>query len=163
MKEIIVKMPFPHAGPQKLLTNSEVATMDFVRKRFNAPVPKVLAWDPSPYNEIGNEYIIMEKLTGQHLHAMQEFMDGREAFVKDIAKLCTDMASVPFSQYGSIYYKEDLDPSLQERPLYAPGVPEDEFSKKFRIGPSVKRQFYTDGRANLPIDRGPCTSTRFTL
>ncbi|KAF9553870.1 hypothetical protein CPC08DRAFT_767206 [Agrocybe pediades] len=154
-QEILVKMPFPHAGPQKLLTNSEVATMDFVRTRFKAPVPKVLAWDSSPYNEIGNEYIIMEKLPGQHLKAMRAFMDGTEHFVKDIAKLSTDMASIPFSQFGNIFFKDDVDPSLRDRPLYAPGVPEDEFSERFRIGPSVKRQFYNDGRANLQIDRGP--------
>ncbi|KAF9553578.1 hypothetical protein CPC08DRAFT_822212 [Agrocybe pediades] len=106
-KQVIARTPFPHVGPQTLLTNSEVATMEFVRERFNAPVPKVLAYDSSPHN------------------------------------------------YGSIYFKEDVDPVLQARPLYADGYPEDEFSERFRIGPLVDYRLYDDGRADLAVDRGP--------
>ncbi|KAF9560949.1 hypothetical protein CPC08DRAFT_803050 [Agrocybe pediades] len=127
-KRVNARTPFPHAGPQTLLTNSEVATMEFVRERFNAPVPKVLAYDSSPHNEIGMEHI-MEK--------------------------CPGMAAIPFSQYGSIYFKEDVDPALQARPLYADGYPEDKFSERFRIGPLVDYRLYDDGRADLAVDQGP--------
>lgn len=76
--------------------------------------------------------------------------------IYDVAELMSNLASIPFSQYGSIYYKEDVDPRLQERPLYAEGIDEDELSGRFRIGPSVERRFYRGGRAHLPVDRGPC-------
>ena len=41
-----------------------------------------------------------------------------------------------FSQIGSLYYKEDVEPALQGRPLYADGA-EDDASARFRIGPYV--------------------------
>lgn len=53
---LIARIPFPNAGPRSFLTRSEVATMDFVRTRLDAPVPKVLAWDSSPENVVGCEY-----------------------------------------------------------------------------------------------------------
>lgn len=66
------------------------------------------------------------------------------------------LGGIPFSQYGSINYKEDVDPLLQARPLYAEGQPPDDCSERFRVGPSVERRFYRGERTRLLIDRGPC-------
>lgn len=73
-----------------------------------------------------------------------------------LATLQHSMLKLPFSQFGSIYYKEHVSKEIQDRPLYAKDIPEDEISKDFRIGPSVDRQFYRSERALLDIDRGPC-------
>jgi hypothetical protein len=83
-------------------------------------------------------------------------LDSAHDHTFEIAKLMSGLASIPFSQYGSIYYKEDLDTQLQSRPLYAEGEPQDECSERFRIGPSVERRFYRSERARMCIDRGPC-------
>ena len=95
----------------------------------------------------------MEECPGEAL-ALQERMSS--GFLNDMAALQAKLAGIKFSQFGSIYYKEDVDPELQARPLYAEGTPEDESSHRFRIGPSVDRRFYRGGRAYLNIDRGPC-------
>lgn len=132
--------------------------MDFVRSPLGAPVPRVLAWDASKDNEVGCEYIIMEKCQGEMLATCwnDSLSDPRLHHVHDVAKMQTELSAIRFSQYGSIYYKEDVDSALQSRPLYAEGVPEDNFSERFRIGPSVERRFYRGERAHMAIDRGPC-------
>ena len=43
-------------------TESEVATMDFLRKYTKIPVPSVYHYDANPYNRLGGEYILMSKV-----------------------------------------------------------------------------------------------------
>ena len=155
-EDVVARIPFRNAGPLSLLTRSEVATMDFVRTRIGAPIPKVLAWDASSENDVGCEYLIMEKCTGSMLADKLGNALDSSRYIFDISKLQSDLASISFSQYGSIYYKEDVDPSLRERPLYAMGEPQDDCSERFRIGPSIERRFYRGERAHMLIDRGPC-------
>jgi len=129
--------------------------MDFGRSRIGAPVPKVLAWDASSDNNVGCEYIIMKKCESNMLaNVLDSSSDSYHIF--DITSLLSDLAAIPFSQCGSIYYKEDVDPLLQTRPLYAKGEQHDDCSERFRIGPSVERRFYRGKRSLMLIDRGPC-------
>ncbi len=161
-KDVVARIAFPTAGPKGLLTRSEVATMDFIRSRLGPRIPKVLAWDASSDNSVGCEYIIMETCDGPTLHDRTSSNPSSFRHARDIAELMSNLALVPFSQYGSIYYKEDVPPHLQARPLYAEGTDEDELSERFRIGPSVERRFYRGGRAQMLIDRGPCNCSALT-
>lgn len=73
----------------------------------------------------------------------------------------TRLAQRPFSHIGSVYYKEDVAPSLQERPLYDAGVePDKDEHEKFRIGPLVDWTIWRGSRALLDVDRGPCECVR---
>ena len=155
-KEVVVRMPFKNAGPRTLLTQSEVATMDFLRTKLGFPIPKVLAWNASPNNPVGCEYIVMEQCSGEMLANRVDSPSQVSMFAAEIAEMQTRLASIKFSQYGSIYYKDNVSPELQACPLYAKGEPEDECSERFRIGPSVDRRFYRSERAHMEIDRGPC-------
>lgn len=87
---------------------------------------------------------------------MESSLGLNNDFLAKLADFYVKLASIPFSQYGSIYYKEDVSPELQALPLYAEGTPEDECSERFRIGPSIDRRFYRGERLRLNIDRGPC-------
>ena len=136
--------------------------MDFVRMKFGVPIPKVVAWDPSPYNPVGCEYIITEKCPGTSLAEKLPDTSIASLYVNSVAQWMGGMANVRFSQFGSIYYKEDVDESLQARPLYASGEEEDECSERFRVGPSVERAFYRRERANMEFNRGPCTFHPYT-
>jgi hypothetical protein len=90
-----------------------MAIMDFVRSRIGAPVPKVLAWDVSSENNVGCEYIIMEKYEGNILMNVSDISsDSCRHHIFDIPHLLSDLAAIPFSQYGSIYYKKDVDSLL---------------------------------------------------
>ena len=47
-----------------LKTESEVATMRYLRERTAIPVPTVYHYDSNPYNRLGGEYILMSKVRG---------------------------------------------------------------------------------------------------
>jgi hypothetical protein len=130
--------------------------MDFVWSRIGAPAPKVLAWDASSNNNVGCEYIIIDKCEGDLLANVSHTSSDSCHYVFDIANLLSCLCGIRFEQCGSIYYKEDVDPLLQARPLYAEGQRPDDCSERFRVGPSVERRFYRGGRARFLIDRGPC-------
>lgn len=66
---------------------------------------------------------------GDMLAKRLDIASNSSQYLFDIAKLLSQLAIIPFSQYGSIYYKEDIDPLLQSRPLYAEGEPLDECSE----------------------------------
>jgi hypothetical protein len=51
-KEVIARIPFRNAGPRQLTTQSEVATVDFLRSRLQAPIPKILAYQVSTYGAL---------------------------------------------------------------------------------------------------------------
>ena len=47
----------------RLKTESEVATMKYLRERTTIPVPTVYHYDANPYNRLGGEYILMSKVS----------------------------------------------------------------------------------------------------
>jgi aminoglycoside phosphotransferase (APT) family kinase protein len=46
----------------RLKTQSEVATMAYLREHTPIPVPTVYHYDSNPYNRLGGEYILMSKV-----------------------------------------------------------------------------------------------------
>ena len=46
----------------RLKTESEVATLSYLREKTNVPVPKVYHYDSNPYNRLGGEIILMSKV-----------------------------------------------------------------------------------------------------
>ncbi|OSD05708.1 hypothetical protein PYCCODRAFT_1384679 [Trametes coccinea BRFM310] len=163
-KELIAKIPFPTSGPKHLCTASEVATLDYLRNCNGIPVPDVRAWcsraDSSP---VGTEYIMYEKMQGvpllQHDRARLDAPIWEDAYIAGalplVQRLETYLHMIPFAQIGSLYYKEDVDESLRDRPLYKVDMPPSMGSERFCIGPTVDREFWRAGRAALDIDRGP--------
>lgn len=130
--------------------------MGFVRCQLGFPVPKVYAWNASRDNDVGWEYIIMEKCSGEYFALHVDELAQSPHVINGLAKFQRDMSEIKFSAFGSIYFKEDVDESLRARPLYALGVLNDACSERFRIGPSVERQLYRGERHRMEIDRGPC-------
>ncbi|KAI1960268.1 Phosphotransferase enzyme [Ophidiomyces ophidiicola] len=66
--QLVARVPNPNSGLPHYTTASEVATMDFTRSELDIPVPKVLAWHSrAAENQVGAEYIIMEKAAGSCL------------------------------------------------------------------------------------------------
>lgn len=49
-------------------TKSQVATATFVRNKTNIPVPKILALDADLHNDLGFEWILMERVNVRPLH-----------------------------------------------------------------------------------------------
>ncbi|KAI9901427.1 hypothetical protein N3K66_003244 [Trichothecium roseum] len=77
-------------------TESEVATMEFVRERTEIPVPKVYAFDSSADNELGYEWILMERLSGVRYKDVDDKldMDSRLAIARKLAEWYTNSRSI---------------------------------------------------------------------
>ncbi|KAF9445775.1 hypothetical protein P691DRAFT_629154, partial [Macrolepiota fuliginosa MF-IS2] len=153
-RQLVAHILYRNGGPPSLTTRSHVATLDFLRCHFGpARIPQVLYWDDDANGEVGCEYIIMEGYGDSEMRP--PFGSEDSDFVLDLVDFEAQLADIKFSSFGSIFYKEDVSPALQERPLYPDYQPTDACAERFRIGPSISRDFYRAERALLDIDRGP--------
>ncbi|KAL3455672.1 hypothetical protein BJX64DRAFT_297366 [Aspergillus heterothallicus] len=154
--QVVGKVPNPNAGRAHYTTASEVATMDFARNELQTPVPRVLAWSSrAEETPVRAEYIIMEKVPGVQLEKVWPKMDIKQRFelVKTISKYQKAWMSTTFSQYGSLYYSDDINGAegcgliKQDSSLSS--------HQRFAVGPSTGREFVDDGRLSLDFHRGP--------
>jgi hypothetical protein len=157
--KVIVRLPYPSTVPRRYGVASEVATMEFLRLH-GVPIPKVYGWSSSTSNEVGSEYIIMERVSGKELGetwftmAPQDRMDVVEKIV-DVEKA---LFAIRFPASGSIYYKDSLDAAIA-----TVDIPSDFGSLEtdmFCIGPSTEFSWWNQRRDELSINRGPCKSCR---
>ncbi|OGM49762.1 hypothetical protein ABOM_001798 [Aspergillus bombycis] len=154
--QAVGKVPNPNAGKPHFTTASEVATMDFMRNIMGIPVPKVYSWSSTADNAVGAEYILMENVRGVQLGTLWDQLDVeiKMKVLKKVTSYQETWARTCFSQYGSLYYKQDLASS-------APCVKYTDHNggtvvdNRFAIGPSVSRQNNDDGRIDMDVDRGP--------
>ncbi|CZT04058.1 uncharacterized protein RCO7_05657 [Rhynchosporium graminicola] len=152
---VVARVPFRIAGPRRLATNSEVATMAYMRSYTKIPVPKVLDWSDDDSNSIGTEYIIMEHVPGVQLHEKWPSMSPHQHMlcVKRATFMVTEMAKLPFPAYGSLYFADaPIDPTSKI-----------EFVNGFCIGPHCGTRYWdcnageTRSYEERPPNRGPWT------
>lgn len=132
-------------------TASEVATLSYIRKHTSIPVPRVIAHSSTADNELGFEWILMEKIPGVSLKSTWREMDmetkERETrvvaqYVKQLHDRCS------FDVIGNLYFREDL----LDRKVRASQIPDDGFV----IGPVVTSFMFAGGRKlRLPRNLGP--------
>ena len=153
--EVVAKIPYRNTVPPRYLTASEVATMDFIRRQFEIPVPKVFAWSSETEgNPVGTEYIVMEKASGKTLGDIWWSLSAKQ-LLKVITQLVQYEAKLlqrPLSSYGSIYVNEFLTENTDRR-LYKDC---DDLDHHWCIGPIADPAYWHGGRDELDIKRGPC-------
>ena len=168
--EAIARIPTALAGAPFFATASEVATLTFAREVLGIPAPRVFAWSANATaNPVGTEYIIMEKMSGvESLHRWTHIAKGPEVFplLNGVFDIERSFEGAPFSQIGSLYFKDDVRADLRDRPLFRPGsLPEcdtelhrrlDAAKDKYRVGPIADRQWWRPGRSQVTLDHGPC-------
>ncbi|KAK2764527.1 hypothetical protein FQN54_009222 [Arachnomyces sp. PD_36] len=156
-KRLVAKFPTSVAGPPRLVTNSEVATIAYLKSHTKIPIPSVLDWSDDPTNPVGSAYIIMEHANGVPLDRAWPKMSvpQRVKCVGSICKQIMPMSKIDFPAYGSIYFSNAT-------------FLRDESTKKvdenYRIGPSCgvrywdcdigHTKYYHYGKPN----RGPWTN-----
>jgi aminoglycoside phosphotransferase (APT) family kinase protein len=88
--------------------SSDVATMNFMRDHTKAPVPRVLAFDPSHDNELGFAWTIMEMMPGRPLCEQWRYMTWTQkvALAKSIAEIVAQMFRHKFRGIGNLYRTE---------------------------------------------------------
>lgn len=114
--EVTAKIPYTIAVPQRRLTvESEIATLAFLGSN-GIPVPKVYSRSSSGRdNEVGTEYIIMERAKGRPLTDCWFDLTPKERLklVTSYVDMEKKLFSFPFGAHGSLYYKDALPQSLR--------------------------------------------------
>ncbi|KAL3417139.1 hypothetical protein PVAG01_11139 [Phlyctema vagabunda] len=161
---VIARIPNPNAGPPYYTTASEVATMDFARNILEIPVPEVYAWSASADNSVGAEYIIMDEAAGEPAATSLDTMEleDKVAIAKELISIEKRLLSISFSCYGSLYYKESSVKGAMTAEVVGDVSTEikDRIAKRFVIGPTVERDFWSKERSYMDIDRGAWNNPR---
>ena len=125
-------------------TASEVATLSYIREHTTVPVPCVIAYSSTVENELGCEWILMEKVPGVALAKIWSDIDletkGRET--KSIAGFVRQLWDIQphFTAIGNLYFREDIDSSNAAVRTIPTG------DEKYVIGPIVTPYMFAGGR-----------------
>ncbi|KAG0633585.1 phosphotransferase enzyme family-domain-containing protein [Tuber brumale] len=138
-------------------TASEVATLRLLRQCTSLPVPEVFAYDCTTENELGFEWIIMEKIPGVCLGEVWHdlslerktiVVERLGQFSKELRRKCR------FDAIGSLYQRAELS-EADLKVAVATG------NSDFVIGPIVNSFIFAGKRKPLiKRDRGPYRSDR---
>ena len=93
---------------------SEVETMQYVRPRISIPVPEIYAYDFDPKNNVGAQFILMERLPGRHLYQMWDrlTLDHKKGVLSDIARLLAQLSQLKFDRIGCLMSRNTVGPLL---------------------------------------------------
>ncbi|CAE6492989.1 unnamed protein product [Rhizoctonia solani] len=156
-QELIAKIP-TKLIPPFCTTASEVATMDYARTVLKIPVPEVLAYSArASSTPVGVEFILMRPSPGAELRKHWDSIseEAAKGVIDQVLDTELKFTRHHFSQIGSIYYVDDVEPSLRQRPLYRDGDGSEPGADRFRIGPSTEWVLWRGARAELEVERGP--------
>ncbi|KAJ5225025.1 hypothetical protein N7468_006250 [Penicillium chermesinum] len=137
---VVARLPFTLAGPARLATASEVATIQYLQRKTSVPIPKILAWSDDAANSVGSEYIIMEHAAGIQLQQKWPNMSGDQKVqcIDAIYRKLREVVDIEFPAYGSLYLSTSLLGSSSRLPLEG----------GFCIGPHCGKRYWDcgDGR-----------------
>ncbi|KAL8970320.1 MAG: hypothetical protein Q9197_003870 [Variospora fuerteventurae] len=104
----------------------------------------------------------MDKVSGLELSRCWPKMRANQKIelLESLVQMERRFVSAPFPAIGSLYYKEDLDDGLPQRPLEPDHIGSKLEKKTFVVGPTTSRNFYDFGRCQVEFDRGPWSSAR---
>jgi Ser/Thr protein kinase RdoA (MazF antagonist) len=122
----------------RLKTESEVATINFVRRETEMPAPRVLAFSSDNQNELGFEWILMEMMAGVALRSKWRSMpwSAKEDVVKKLVKYQAELSGKAFQETGNLFEHAGE-------------------SQSFAIGPIVSLIFFWGDHLTHDVARGP--------
>lgn len=91
-------------------TESEVATLAFLRTNTSIPVARVIAWDSDSDNELGFEWLLMERVKGVTLQSVWREMSwqGKHVLTADLSGMIKLLHDIKFDLVGSLYFESAL-------------------------------------------------------
>ncbi|RCK55691.1 Altered inheritance of mitochondria protein 9, mitochondrial [Candida viswanathii] len=163
-KELLLRIPYKLTTDAALAAKikSEVATADFLQLKLGLKVPRVLAYGTDTFNEVGSPYILEEFIPGQPLAAKWMAADSDPAemdqdtesektmydVLEPMVQFVDKAMGITFNQFGSLYFYNDVEGSLQNTVPYD-GETDESLTNRWRIGPSVEAPF-TKNKDKLP-------------
>jgi len=93
---------------------SEVATMEYLRPRLSIPVPEIYASDFNPENNVGAQFMLMERLPGRHLYQLWDDLTlaHKKSVLSDIAGLLAQLGRLKFDKIGCLESQDTVGPLL---------------------------------------------------
>jgi hypothetical protein len=130
-------------------TESEVATIDFVRKETGIPVSYIIAFDSCNQNELGFEWILMEMMTGVTLGKLWRKIswESKEEIVKQLVKYQAQLFERRFESIGNIFKQHS---GSDETSGGTETMPD-----SFVLGRIVSLIFFWGDHLTHDVDRGP--------
>ena len=104
VKSYVFRATLPVEPSDKV--RSEVATLDYIKRHTNIPVPTVIAYDSSSENALGFEWILIEKIPGEPISNLwRGLSDGSKAAItREIASYVQQMRkNCLFHEIGALY------------------------------------------------------------
>ena len=92
-------------------TESEVATIEYVRKHSTMSVPRIISYTSSASNELGFEWILMEKLDGVPLNDVWDAMpfNSKVDLTVKFAGFMKQLQACKFPLLGNLYFADVWD------------------------------------------------------
>lgn len=157
----LMRVSLPVHPGQK--TRGEVATLRWLRRWTDVPVPSVLAFDDSSDNEIGFEWILMELMPGKPAYGQWRRMSmaQKEALTEDIAGLYAQILNhnperTPFRSIGTL----DIDRTTEQTQEKEQQKPHQQ-GADLHVAPGevVSLQFFWGEHYDYNVSRGPFRSS----
>ncbi|KAJ7575136.1 hypothetical protein C8J56DRAFT_459727 [Mycena floridula] len=99
-----------------------------------SPCPSCSRLECTNRSEGGTGYILMDKVQGVPVHARWEVRESDIA-IDQVLNMKQRFAWYRFSQFGGLFYKEDVAPALRDQPRYEVGKERDnKGADRFRVG-----------------------------
>ncbi|GLA13594.1 hypothetical protein AnigIFM62618_010848 [Aspergillus niger] len=151
---LVAKLPFALAGPSRLNTSSEIATIKYLQANTTVPIPRIHDWSDdatSINNTIGSEYIIMEHANGVQLHKKWHEMSDKKRVkcIDAIYRNLKEVVDLQFPCFGSLYS------------IHSPVCPDNRhpLDGDFCIGPHCETRYWNSTASqDLNPNRGPWTN-----
>lgn len=142
---------------------SEVATMDFLAKKHDVGMPKMVDWSAdAATNPVGNEFQLMEFINGDLLMKSWDPSSSdiklKSGAIKPIVDFVEKLVATRFNKYGSLYFTEDVPAALQNELPYE-GETDSALADRWRIGQTTEARFWKGGSSDVTANlRGPWNS-----
>ena len=119
-------------------------------------MPRVYDWSASTDNPVEAEYILLERSRAVELAEVWATMtwDERSEIVQTLVKYDAAFASANLPMYGSLYYAKNLPSPNPSQ--YVASTDATAKGEAFAVGPTTRRHFFSLGRDQAEIYRGPC-------
>ncbi|KAF1940271.1 kinase-like protein [Clathrospora elynae] len=133
----------------RLKTESEVATINFIRKETDMPVARIVAFDSDNQNELGFEWILMEMMPGTTLRNMWRKISwyAKETLVRQLAVYQSQLFAKQFRRIGNLFHSDNSTGEKCE------GLQQG--SESFVLGPIVSLVFFWGDHLTHDVSRGP--------
>ncbi|KAF2866814.1 kinase-like domain-containing protein [Massariosphaeria phaeospora] len=105
--QFIMRVTLPVAP--KVKTSSEVATLLFIREKTDIPVPQIMAYDANVHNELGFEWILMERIAAVPLREKWAQMSWlkKAMLVQKMVHFQAQLFRQKLSNIGNLYKESD--------------------------------------------------------